>query len=256
MDIKIISFNIRYDNPADGENRWDNRKEAVVQFLRATQADFIGLQEVVPTQIHFIENMLNEYGVVFRTRDQNTSYGEASPLLFLRSRWEIATCGTFWLSEQPQVEGSVAWGSAFPRIATYGRFRSADGKTVLVLNTHFDHQSQTARKNSALLLLEKIQAMRLPGEPVFLTGDLNATPTSRTVKLLDKSVFLFRLKPAKRGVLPFNATFHNWGRQNFLQIDYIFASENVKVHSFEIHNGKAGNRYLSDHYPLIAVAEI
>ncbi|PIE88072.1 MAG: hypothetical protein CSA04_03815 [Bacteroidetes bacterium] len=33
FDISILSFNLRYDNSADGENQWQNRKEACVAML-------------------------------------------------------------------------------------------------------------------------------------------------------------------------------------------------------------------------------
>ena len=48
--ITVISYNIRYNNPKDGMNKWDNRKETVGIFLNKENADFIGLQEVVHAQ--------------------------------------------------------------------------------------------------------------------------------------------------------------------------------------------------------------
>jgi hypothetical protein len=38
-----MSFNIRYQNDMDGINHWNNRKEAVVQIIKESEADFIGL---------------------------------------------------------------------------------------------------------------------------------------------------------------------------------------------------------------------
>ena len=32
-DLKVISYNIRYNNQNDGINKWDNRKETVFNFL-------------------------------------------------------------------------------------------------------------------------------------------------------------------------------------------------------------------------------
>ena len=32
-EIKVISYNIRYDNPNDGVNIWDNRKLTITKFI-------------------------------------------------------------------------------------------------------------------------------------------------------------------------------------------------------------------------------
>ena len=45
--IKAISYNIRYNNPEDGLNVWENRRETVASLLKEENADFVGLQEVV-----------------------------------------------------------------------------------------------------------------------------------------------------------------------------------------------------------------
>ena len=44
--IEVMSFNIRFDNPDDGINNWNNRKEIVKELLSNYKCDFIGLQEV------------------------------------------------------------------------------------------------------------------------------------------------------------------------------------------------------------------
>ena len=46
-DLKVISYNIRYNNQNDGINKWDNRKETVFNFLNNEYPDFIGMQEVL-----------------------------------------------------------------------------------------------------------------------------------------------------------------------------------------------------------------
>ena len=32
-DIKVLSYNVRYNNPNDGKDVWDNRKQTIVDFL-------------------------------------------------------------------------------------------------------------------------------------------------------------------------------------------------------------------------------
>ncbi len=53
-ELKVITFNIRYDNSSDGVNRWDNRKEMIVGFLSRESPDIIGLQEVLAHQLEYI----------------------------------------------------------------------------------------------------------------------------------------------------------------------------------------------------------
>ena len=41
--VRVLSFNIRFDNPADGPNRWRHRRAWVAEIVG--EADVAGLQE-------------------------------------------------------------------------------------------------------------------------------------------------------------------------------------------------------------------
>src|SRR2546423_12609173 len=43
--LRVMTFNIRYDNPADGVNAWPNRKDWVASLIRFHAADVVGVQE-------------------------------------------------------------------------------------------------------------------------------------------------------------------------------------------------------------------
>ena len=49
--LKVMTFNIRYDNPADSFNAWPNRASFVCRFLNDEKPDLIGMQEVLVTSI-------------------------------------------------------------------------------------------------------------------------------------------------------------------------------------------------------------
>jgi endonuclease/exonuclease/phosphatase family metal-dependent hydrolase len=49
--VNVLSFNIRYNNPDDGEHAWPNRKGMVASVFRFHAADLIGMQEVLRSQI-------------------------------------------------------------------------------------------------------------------------------------------------------------------------------------------------------------
>ena len=42
----MISYNIRYNNPNDGINIWENRRSTIGEFISNENPDFIGMQEV------------------------------------------------------------------------------------------------------------------------------------------------------------------------------------------------------------------
>ncbi len=44
--IKAISYNIRYNNPKDGINVWENRRETVASLLKEENADFVGFRKL------------------------------------------------------------------------------------------------------------------------------------------------------------------------------------------------------------------
>src|SRR5690606_38867142 len=48
--VRVMSFNIRYHNPADGPNAWPHRKDWVAEIIRE-HADVAGLQEVRKDQL-------------------------------------------------------------------------------------------------------------------------------------------------------------------------------------------------------------
>jgi len=41
--LRVMTFNIRYDNPGDGVNAWPNRKDWVASLIRYCGADVIGM---------------------------------------------------------------------------------------------------------------------------------------------------------------------------------------------------------------------
>ena len=59
--LKVMSFNIRYNNPNDGEHAWPNRKNRVASVIRFHGADLIGMQEALGSQSRaFVGHMCHE----------------------------------------------------------------------------------------------------------------------------------------------------------------------------------------------------
>ena len=133
------------------------------------------MQEVLHPQLEDLLERLPEYDYVGVGRTDGATKGEYSPIFFLKDKYEALEKGNFWLSETPDVAGSKGWDAALERIASYAKLRDkATGKIFMAVNTHFDHVGVTARKESAKLIMQKIQQI-VGNRPAVVTGDFNIT---------------------------------------------------------------------------------
>lgn len=262
--LSVLTFNIRYNNPADGENAWPKRKAMAAGVIRDRAADAVGLQEALKSQIDDLLAALPGYAVVGVGRDDGKEKGEYSAILYRADRLKVLESGTFWLSETPEVPGSKSWATACTRICTWARFedRSA-GKTFYQFNTHLDHQSQDARVNGAKLIMGRIAARQHP-DPVIVTGDFNAGEENPATRLFTapgdngKAAFIdtFRAaNPSERDTGTFHAFDGTPGARNSTRekIDYVLVSPGWSTRSAAIEKTNVDGRYPSDHFPVAAV---
>ncbi len=256
--VEVMSFNLRYNNPADAPNNWDNRKEWVAGMIAFFEPDVVGLQEVLIGQLNDLRELLPGYLAIGRGRDDGYEGGEFSAVLYKKSRLHLIEENTSWLSETPEVAGSLGWDAACNRVITKGVFRiMSSGRKFTLLNTHFDHIGQVARRESALLLKE---AVRQSSEkmPVVVTGDFNASPADNVYNSLTTDSPLNDAKIIASKSYGPEWTFHDFGRlpvDERERIDYIFVTSNLKVDSYINFAEQRADRFLSDHNPIIAVVE-
>ena len=259
LELRVMSFNIRYGSAGDGENRWPNRKEMVFDVIRKQKSDVVGLQEALRFQIDELREALPMYGEIGVAREDGRIDGEYSAILFRADRFGVAEAGTFWLSDTPEVAGSNHWGNACVRICTWARLiENKSGKAFYIFNTHLDHRSQPSREKSAALLARRI-ASRNHKDPFVLTGDFNAgednpvityltskTATKPPVVMMDT----FRvLHPDVEDV----RTGHSFrGGRKGSKIDYVLALPSAEVLEAQILYDNIDGRYPSDHYPVTA----
>jgi len=188
--IRVLSYNVRYANRGDHHDAWHDRRDAVTRLVRFHRPDVAAFQEPLPEQREDLRERLQEYGFVGRGREAGGE-GEGCPIAVRSEHWEIVDSDTFWLSETPG-EPSTGWDASHPRIATWARVQAVDGDAeLLVVNTHFDHVSAHARRESARLLRERVpEIAAIDGDdseetpPVVLVGDLNCTPGSEPHRVL------------------------------------------------------------------------
>jgi endonuclease/exonuclease/phosphatase family metal-dependent hydrolase len=256
-----MTFNIRYGTAPDGDNAWPQRRELALRVIGDFDPHVLGVQEALGSQLDAVEQTFTQYARVGVGRDDGRAAGEYSAILYDRRRLAVLNQGTFWLSDTPEVPGSMSWGNRITRIATWARFADrATGASFYVFNTHWDHESQPSRERSALLLLDRIAARPPPNEPVVLTGDFNAgedNPAFRTLLTIrNGGADGIRLADTFRAVHP-NATqvgtYHAFrGDRAGARIDAILASMHWQVVDAEIVHTNENGRYPSDHFPVTA----
>ncbi|MGI9541307.1 MAG: endonuclease/exonuclease/phosphatase family protein [Flavobacteriaceae bacterium] len=251
-EITVISYNIRYDNPDDGVNRWDLRKEKVVNYLIESGSDMIGMQEVLYHQLHYLNQELKEFSYTGVGREDGKIKGEFSPIVYNFKNLKLEETSTFWLSETPE-EISIGWDAALERICTYARFEHIQtGKQFWVFNTHFDHRGDNAREESVKLILKKIKALNDMRLPIIITGDFNLTPETQPIKILQNSFqdVLASLTPSEKKY----GTFTGFDKNEIGtdRIDYIFYKAFQLKTANHIWVRTEKGTWASDHHPVQA----
>lgn len=257
--LRVVSFNIRYGSADDGPNDWTSRRSLVVDTLRELAPDVAGLQEAMSFQFEEIAEALPGYRAVGVGRDDGARSGEFAPILFRGDRFELASQGTFWFSETPDVPGTRSWGNRLPRICTWVRLVDRDsGHGFYVFNLHLSHASSGARLHSVELLSDRMQK-RSPAYPAIVTGDFNAQPESEVMhRLLGAGASpLIDAFAAMHGSDGESGTYHGFqGGADGPRIDYILVSPAFAVRSSEIRRSSRDGRYPSDHYPVLAELDL
>ncbi|MCC6152966.1 MAG: endonuclease/exonuclease/phosphatase family protein, partial [Candidatus Hydrogenedentes bacterium] len=172
-NIKVMSFNVRYGTADDGPNHWDKRKDILVDTIKAYDPDVVGTQECLDFQAEYVAERLNDYRWFGVGREIGCD-GEYVAVLYKYKKLAPIETGNFWLSETPDIAGSISWNSACRRMVTWARFLNLETKEhFYFFNTHFDHKSEPARQGGAKVLRDRIA--KLPEDaPVIVTGDFNA----------------------------------------------------------------------------------
>ncbi len=249
QSTKLCTFNSRFENPKDGIHQWENRKENVTSFIKIEQIDVIGMQEVLHSQIQYLEKNLPDYRRVGVGRDDGKTKGEYSPIFFKKSKYQLLDSGTFWLSTD-RTKPNKGWDAALPRVCTWVKLLNNEKKdTLLLLNTHFDHVGVQARINSVDLMVQVISEMKHKGKTVLM-GDFNLEPDKEPIqKVIDAGFtdsFDAPLKFGPQGT--YNA--FQIGKEFNRRIDYIFL-KGASPKTYKVNSMLINETFLSDHFPVI-----
>lgn len=265
--LRVMTFNVRYASWRK-PNAWPARRPAVSELILAERPDLIGTQEGVDRQLGEMADDLPEYAWLGEGRNGGRE-GEFMAVFYRTDRLALVDQGHFWLSDTPEVKGSKSWGNTLPRMATWARFRDlTDEREFYLLNTHFDHKSQTSRERSAELIVDRVQSMT-PRLPVIVTGDFNAVQTSQVHKTLTaraesdetdvranriELTDVWEIAERHEGEGDGVSTFHGWDEPDDKnrRIDWILTSPQWSVAGARVVLFRKGEQWPSDHFPVVA----
>lgn len=254
--INIATYNLRLDTPNDGLDAWEHRKDNVNGLIRFHDFDIVGTQEGFHHQLLDITTP-GDYAYVGVGRDDGVNEGEHSAIIYKTNRFEVLDSGDFWFSETPETP-SYGWEAKYRRVCSWAKFKDIEvGKEFYVFSLHYDHEAKEARRNSSLLLLQKINEIA-GGTPIFCVGDFNATPNDEPIKiiynagLLNDSRLVTQTKPyGTEGT--FNAFKIDAPMQN--RIDYIWVSKDITIIKYGVLNDIHYGHFPSDHFPVMVKAK-
>lgn len=270
LPLKVYCHNIRYDNRnLDGSERyWVERKAEVVKSIRFNSFNspiLVSLQEVLRNQLDDILQLLNEneaneneWRFVGAGRDDGKDRGEFSPILYKSSQFRLTETKVSWLSETPDVPGSVGWDADQTRIVTWAHFESLDtGLKLNLFNTHLDHIGRISRENSVKLISKMANSYN--NDLTIITGDFNSQPHEEAYKTISRTFQDSNTASIENGSkYGFTNTVSGFKNKasDFKIIDYVFLDERIDTQSqllgFGILDNKFEGIYSSDHRPVMA----
>jgi len=250
--VELITYNIRMNTAGDGEHAWPYRKADVAALFRFHRADIFGVQEALPGQMDDLEAALPEFSYEGVGRDDGKRKGEFSAVFYKHARFTKLDGGTFWLSETPG-ECSFGWDAACRRVCSWVYLEEKlSGRQLFVFNTHFDHRGEEARRESASLILKKIEEISEGKAPVVLCGDFNLPPTSEPIALirekLNDAYEVTQLAPYASVATYHGFTYDDPPRN---RIDYVFVSEDLEVLRYGALTDSRDRSFFSDHLPVL-----
>lgn len=245
--LKIMSANIRFDNPNDEEHAWPNRKKLIANTIKELSIDLFGTQEGREPQLRELEDLVNQNIV-----DEHREWIDERmyPSIFTH-KFDIQNSGDIWLSETPDVLGSKSFDSMFPRLATWGKTND-----FFLCNVHLDHDKEYTRIEQAKVLCNQIKRYNIDNAPIILMGDFNTDPQSDVHKLITDSLNLNDPWVSMGKAEETSFHFFKGEYPEGYRIDWILLSNEFKVHSIELVKDHVDGIYLSDHFPVVCEIEL
>lgn len=257
MNLCLITSNIRFDNPSDGSNSWNHRKEFLTKTLLSHDPDIIASQEGRFNQLKEFEDLLVNYEMI----DYHRSWikDRMYPTFFLKkNKFEIIKSLDIWLSETPDIAGSLSFGSAFPRLMTWIKVQPKNSDlNFLLVNTHLDHVKEETRLQQTRVLVSEIEKIQTSNSRLIILGDFNDPPEGKVRKIILKS-FPDLIDGWKLHNASEETSHHafNGECQNGSRIDWILTDQSIQVKNCIFDKRNKDGKFPSDHFPVICKIKV
>jgi endonuclease/exonuclease/phosphatase family metal-dependent hydrolase len=258
QDLNVMTFNIRYNNKGDSLNSWPYRKDKFISQILYHDVHVLGLQETLKDQMIDMQTGLPAFKSVGVACEDGKEKGEHLAIFYDTTRLQLLQYQDFWLSETPAVPGSKGWDAALPRMVTWAKFKDRKTKKVFfVFNNHFDHRGQIARRESAKMLLKRVNEIA-GTTPAVIIGDFNARPSEEPIQVILDANNLLRLTDSYGiSATPHygpTGTFNAFGpkERDNEPIDFIFLKGKWKVLKHATISQTWEGRFASDHFAVLS----
>lgn len=263
--MKIVTINILFKL-----DDWLQRRDLLVEGLKAENPDIVALQEVSlaeDTAAWIAEQLDIPY--IYKAVPQDVNGSDLPFGLAILSRFLITKTAALNLEHQG-------------RIAQYAQVKIDDNKSIVICNGHYYWYPGSHKKRNKQIKLMLDWLSEFDDQiPVISVGDFNGTPETSGIKLIkekyqsayevyhgiepeytcptllgqDKLSWITRLKYIWRRLI-FDRTLKPWQGT----LDYIFINQSLQVKDCRVilNQPAANNRYLypSDHFGIVADLEI
>lgn len=250
QSLRVMTFNVRLLTDVDGPNQWRYRRDLAARMIRLQHPDVIGTQELFAEQGDDLVERLPQY-TWFGEGRRGGRGDEHMGVFYRNDRLRVVESGNFWLSDTPDVPGSISWGHPYPRMVTWAQFeRIADHRRFYLFNTHLPYRPEdtAARVRCVEAIRRRVRA--LPRDiPVVVTGDFNNAPVGPVHGVMTSDLAdAWIASPRRTGP---DATFHDFTGTPDQRIDWILfrGLKPVRAETVTLHRGAL---YPSDHFPVVA----
>ncbi len=252
IKVKVMSYNIRFSHDETEGHEWSVRKDAVCALVNYQHPDVFGAQEaVMQTQIPDIVAGTG-YSWIGKANNGGTT-GETEPVFYDEDKLSLGSSGTFWLSETPDMPGSMSFGATYWRTATWGIFTyKATGDKFFFLCAHLyaaGAPGQIVRTSQMSVILEQVDMMNTEGQPPILFAVFYLVEDSEGFDELYAAGYKSARSEAANST-DTGPTTNGWGTGGAC-IDHIFYKGPIIPWTFGVdRSGYESTEYPSDHWPV------
>lgn len=181
--IRVMTFNTTcsYACEKGKFDKFKYRKHWIVDTIKRTNPDLIGLQEVfTSSQLHWFQKKLKDYRLIYYRKFFIFRY--ADPAIFVkRDVFDVKKYGGFWLGPR-NGRFSLGWKKRLPRRLQWARVvHKESGQQLYFATSHFDNHEKNKEKSARVFT----NAFANVKHPVIFAADTNLKPEMEGFKHLN-----------------------------------------------------------------------